>query len=238
MSATTIDRRMAEALRDCGVTDTTPSSTEKQTLDRDGYLVFPDLCDRAWLTQLDAAFDLALANGHRHGVHVHLDWQEPVFDLVYTHPRILAAVAHLLKEPFKSTGVVGRDPVPGFGQQGLHTDYCPSVTALWLLDDFTENNGATRLIPGSHHLTRPLLKALQQPESRHPQQRLVQARAGSVLLFTGRLWHGGTRNESKGSRRVLQSPYVDRKPKSFGDGKLALPTRLTATVRYLLGEED
>ena len=50
-----------------------------------------------------------------------------------------------------------RAALPGFGLQGLHADWGGAVApgdyyvcnSIWLLDDFTESNGATRIIPGS-----------------------------------------------------------------------------------------
>src|SRR5262249_25494474 len=137
---------------------------------------------------------------------------------VCTHPKVLAAAYHVLGRPFVTAGVCGRDPAPGFGQQGLHTDGCPPspsgpfllVTTLWLLDDFTPNNGATRLIPGSHRMPRPLPKPMQQPERRHPDQKVILAEAGSALVFNGHLWHGGTRNDAGRRRRVLQGQFRGR----------------------------
>ncbi|HEX8087722.1 MAG TPA: phytanoyl-CoA dioxygenase family protein, partial [Blastocatellia bacterium] len=112
----------------------------------------------------------------------------------------------------------GRDPLPGYGQQGLHTDWRPRaagepfniVTAIWLLDDFTPANGATRLVPGSHHLTGQVPKTMADPASRHPDQIQVSANAGSVVIFNGHLWHSGMRNDSRASRRVLQCQLLAR----------------------------
>jgi ectoine hydroxylase-related dioxygenase (phytanoyl-CoA dioxygenase family) len=232
---------MEDALRQCGVTETTLAPGEKDALDRHGYLVLPDVLDQDWLVRLRAAFEMALAQGRRHGVHVHLDLNDAAFDGVYTHPKVLAAAYHVLRRPFKSTGVVGRDPSPGHGQQALHADWprAPSepfhlVTTLWLLDDFTPNNGATRLVPGSHRMPKPLSKQMAQPESRHPDQKLIIAWAGSVLLFNGHLLHSGTRNEAGHRRRVVQCPFVARDVAHLADARPDIPERLAPTARYIL----
>jgi ectoine hydroxylase-related dioxygenase (phytanoyl-CoA dioxygenase family) len=149
----------------------------------------------------------------------------------------------VLRRPFLATGLRGRDPLPGFGQQGLHTDGFPPapsqpsflVTALWLLDDFTPTNGATRVVPGSHRMRRPLPKQMQQPQSHHPQEKVVLAEAGSVLLFHGHLWHGGTRNEAGCRRRVLQGQYLARDCLAPASAPADLPERLPPAVRYFLG---
>src|SRR5438128_2446195 len=85
-----------EALRQCGVTATTLTATEKEALDRQGYLVFPEVIDQAWLGRLRSAFDAALAEGRRRGVGCELDWKDPVFDGLCIHPKVLAAVYHVL----------------------------------------------------------------------------------------------------------------------------------------------
>ncbi|HJT34228.1 MAG TPA: phytanoyl-CoA dioxygenase family protein [Pirellulales bacterium] len=71
-----------------------------------------------------------------------------------------------------------RDPLPGYGEQGLHSDWHspPSngsfavVTALCLLDDFTPNNGATRLVPGTQRFTGRYDKSITDPHYVHPRQ--------------------------------------------------------------------
>ena len=232
-----------EALRQCGVRDRTLTTAEKDALDQQGYLVLPGVLPRPRHEELRRAFDDALSRGRRSGVGCELDSHDPVFDGISTHAGVLAAVYHALRRPFLATGMRGRDPQPGFGQQGLHTDGAPPapseppflVTALWLLDDFTAANGATRVVPGSHRMNRPLPKALQQPESRHPRQKIVLAEGGSVLLFHGHLWHGGTRNESGGRRRVLQGQFLARDRLPRGHAPPDVPERHPPAVRYLLG---
>jgi ectoine hydroxylase-related dioxygenase (phytanoyl-CoA dioxygenase family) len=189
-----------------------------------------------------AVFESALGQGKRHGVHVVLPWEDAAFDGVYTHPKVLAAAYHVLRRPFKSTGVVGRDPAPGHGQQALHADWmrAPSepfhfVTTLWLLDDFTPDNGATRLVPGSHRMPNALPKSMARPESRHPDQKVITAAAGSVLLFNGHLLHSGTRNHSGRRRRVLQCPFVARDVAHLADARPDVAARLAPAARYILG---
>jgi ectoine hydroxylase-related dioxygenase (phytanoyl-CoA dioxygenase family) len=245
MTATTPVTGIDDALRQCGVTDRTLTPAEKTALDRHGYLVWPGVMGRAWLAGVRAAFETAIARGGRHGAHVHLDWTDPVFDAIYTHPKVLAAVYHVLGRPFQTFPPVGRDPTPGHGLQALHPDWgwmppAPFhvVTVLWLVDDFTPTNGATRVVPGTHLVPRPVPKALLNPERRHSDQKIIVAEAGSVLLFNGVLLHGGTRNESAGPRRALQCQFWARDVVLLGEAtnRTDLPDRLSAAARYLLGE--
>lgn len=243
MIATAAITGIEDALRQCGVTEATLAQHEKDALDRHGYLVVPGLVDPDWLAGLRAAFETALGQGKRQGQHVHLAWQDSTFDGVYTHPKVLAAAYHVLRQPFKTGGVVGRDPEPGHGQQALHGDWPRTktgpiqfFTTIWLLDDFTPTNGATRLVPGSHRMPGALPKSMAQPESRHPDQQLVLARAGSLLMFNGHLLHSGTRNQA-GRRRVLQCVFVARELLAHpSDTPPEYPQRLPAAARYLLGE--
>ena len=137
----------------------------------------------------------------------------------------------------------GRDPLPGYGQQGLHADWTVrfkgepfrAVTAIWLLDDFTGDNGATRVVPGTHRLPTPPPKSFANPASRHPEQTLIVANAGSVLVFNGHLWHSGTTNRSSGSRRVVQCTFVGRGELRHSKINVEAPERLSQIARHVLG---
>ena len=187
------------------------------TLEDDGYVVIADVVDERRLTLLRDAFERVVgdaSSGTRHADHLHE--RDAVFAEVLENAVVNDAVRAVLGRPFRLHAFGARDPLPGFGQQGLHTDWLSRapkdpymvVTALWLLDDFTESNGATRVIPGSHHWPKPLPKEMQQPLARHRDERIVTADAGSVLVFNGHLWHSGTRNASQRSRRVLQVQWI------------------------------
>lgn len=68
------------------------------------------------------------------------------------------------------------------------------------LDDFTEGNGATRIVPGSHKWD----------SSRHGKQSEAVSAvmpAGSVVYFLATTWHGGGRNEAPKSRQSLTVQY-------------------------------
>jgi ectoine hydroxylase-related dioxygenase (phytanoyl-CoA dioxygenase family) len=232
-----------------GVKETTLSVREREALDRDGYVVFRNLIDADWLERLKAAFDSEYEKGGRSRVNEsgtrHVDDlvnRGAVFEGIYTHPRVLAAVHHVLCDEFRVGQVGGRDPLPGYGQQGLHADWTARargepfriVTTICLLDDFTADNGATRVVPGTHHMLNPPPKSFANPSSRHPQQELIVAQAGSVLVFNGHLWHGGTANRSNRSRRVVQCCFVGRDELRFSRIKVNAPDGLSPAARHLL----
>jgi ectoine hydroxylase-related dioxygenase (phytanoyl-CoA dioxygenase family) len=207
-------------LASLGVAAQSLGPAQRAALDEQGYLILRNVVATKELGRLRSAFDRACdLEGIAHGGTRHpsrlLD-SDPAFGAFVTHPGVLAAVWHILGRPFRMGAGAGRDPQPGHGQQGLHMDCVDSgpgtpfqvVTALGLVDDFTAENGATRLVPGSHLFRRPPPKSFSDPSSRHPAQVIVTAPAGSVLVFNGHLWHGGTRNRSTGNRRVVQCSFA------------------------------
>ena len=249
MSETATNRTFDDDPKSYSLDLATLTPGEQEALDRDGYVVFPGVIDAAWLDSLRNAFEEASGSALREikesGTRQIKDLvsTDPVFEGIYTHPMILAAVFQVLRCVFRLGQMNGRDPLPGFGQQGLHPDWMARakgepfriVTTICLLDDFTENNGATRLVPGTHRLLTPPPKSLAAPANRHPEQKIVVARAGSVLAFNGHLWHSGTRNDTSLPRRVLQCSYVGRDELRFGRAMSDAPDGLSRAARYILG---
>ena len=76
----------------------------------------------------------------------------------------------------------------------------PQFNTIWALTDFTADNGATRVVPGSH---------LWDWNQRAEPEQIVQAemQAGSVLLYTGSVLHSGGQNNSQQSRLGLNITY-------------------------------
>ncbi|PSR20531.1 MAG: phytanoyl-CoA dioxygenase [Sulfobacillus acidophilus] len=234
---------MEKALSSLGVTDDTLTDEERTRLDEDGYLLFPGLIEPGWLSALQARFDELLAEeGALAGTEVH---QEPgtrrlsdlmnkgvVFDGCYTHPKVLAAIHHILKAPFKVSAMNGREPLRDGGFQAWHEDWNEAffdspeqnhwdgdyrsaqdpfyvAISLWMLDDFTSDNGPTRVVPGSHRWRAPQFEMADR-KADHPAQVLLTGSAGTVAVMNSHLWHGGTTNQSGARRRVLHPYYVAR----------------------------
>lgn len=138
-----------------------------------------------------------------------------IFDIFYTHPRVLAAVNAVLGAQFKLSSLNYRAAKPGKGLQKLHVDWKNTVVdgqykvcnTIWLLDDFVENNGATRLVPGTHRGSLLPDEAMDDPFEKHPDEILIQAPAGSVFVFNSHVWHGGTSNHTPKDRRSIHSYF-------------------------------
>lgn len=187
---------------------------DRDALDRLGYVVLARVLDAAFVARLLRAFDAAppQASGTQH---VAIDASTPEHAswlALRGHDVLASAAAHVLGRAFPVSELHGRNPLPGHGQQGLHADAAPRapgeafsvVTTLVMLDDFTVENGATRVVPGTHRLPGAVPRELAQPSARHPDERIVTGSAGSMLVLNGHVWHSGRRNESAGPRRAVQ----------------------------------
>lgn len=185
-----------------------------------------------------------------------------VFDGCYTHPKVLAGIHHVLRGAFKVSAMNGREALKGGGAQPLHEDWNESffdhtdrpdgdyrqpsdpffvAISLWMLDDCTPENGATRLIPGSHR-RRPPQFELADRRADHPEQVLVTGQAGTVVVMNSHLWHGGTENRSGARRRLLHPYYVARAfPQQQNQREYirqATYDRISPAARYLLDVDD
>ena len=181
-----------------------------EALDREGWVVMADALDAAWIERLRRAFDAAPAqvNGTQH-VRLAPDMPEPeAWRALETHEAVIAAAEHVLGGPVRVRDLHGRNPLPGHGQQGLHAD-APErgegepfvvATALWMIDDFTADNGATVLYPGSHRWG----KRRPGPDD---EALPVVMPAGSCVFFVGTLWHGGGANTTTADRLAVTAQY-------------------------------
>jgi len=100
---------------------------------------------------------------------------------------------------------------PGQGKQQIHRDRWawgrymqgiePQFNTMWAITDFTKENGATQVVPGS---TEWPDKRVATPEE------ICQAemKAGSVLLYTGAVFHGGGENKSNADRIGANLTYT------------------------------
>ncbi len=141
-----------------------------------------------------------------------------VFDILYTHPKLLAAIRHVLGPEFKLSSLNYRSARPGKGLQKLHVDWPSAVepgafkvcNSIWLLDDFSAANGATRLVPRSHLLGQMPEEVMEDPEANHPDEIILKAPAGTAVVFNSHIWHGGTTNRTERPRRAIHSYFCSR----------------------------
>jgi ectoine hydroxylase-related dioxygenase (phytanoyl-CoA dioxygenase family) len=129
-----------------------------------------------------------------------------IFREIAVAPHVLELSRHMLGDSILLSSMTANIACNGGAPMGIHTDqnYVPLATpyplvcdVAWMLVDFTEDNGATRVIPGSHRWNKL-------PD---PRQRIATVPAtgpaGTALLFDGRLWHGTGANSTNEPRHAL-----------------------------------
>lgn len=220
---------MDEALFELGVRDDTLTEVEKAFLDENGYLPLPDILSPEHVQTLRTRYDeLVKAEGENAGKEVHQEEgthrladlvnKGEAFEVCFTHPRVLAAMKHVLGSNFKLSSLNGRASLPGQGLQGIHADWPTAVepgdyfvcNSIWLLCDFTEENGATRVVPGSHNSHQHPRDVLDDPKAPVPNEIILTGKAGTVVIFNSHTWHGGTLNRSNAPRYGLHGYYCRR----------------------------
>ena len=78
-------------------------------------------------------------------------------------------------------------------------------------DDLTRENGATRVVPGTHLISKRPDEFLDDPGAPHPEETTyLTGKAGAVAVFNAHLWHGCTRNRTARTRRL--SPLRVHRP--------------------------
>jgi len=249
--------QLPEALIELGVTEQTLSQAELDALDRNGYLPLPNILSAGQIAQIIKRTDELIAiEGDAAGKEVHQEQgttrlsdlvnKGPIFEICFTHPRVLAAIAHVLGGDLKLSSLNYRAALPGSGLQALHADWGGAVkpgdyyvcNSIWLLDDFTESNGATRIIPGSQRSGKTPRDVMAEPAQSQPDEILLTAPAGTVVIFNSHAWHGGTLNHTDRPRRALHSYFTRRGQKQQLDQKAYLRPetfqRLSPAARYIL----
>ena len=94
------------------------------------------------------------------------------------------------------------------------------------------------MVPGSHRNGTSAREALADQAAPHPDEVLLTAPAGTVVVFNSHLWHGGTQNRSDQPRRALHSYFARRsRGQQLDQKKYARPetlARLGPAARFIL----
>lgn len=201
---------------------------ERRQLTEDGYLVLPDFMGAGVLSGLRARVaELLEEEGDRAGSEFK---QEPgcrrlanlvdkgeIFRQIIVQPRLLDYLAVVLGPRFKLSSLNARSVNPHWPEaQPLHADMAAIAddrgywvcNTVWMLDDFTTENGAIRAIPGSHRLGKLPQDVLTDLQAPQPQEVLVTGKAGTVVVMNAHMWHGGTANRTAATRTAVHAFYA------------------------------
>ena len=235
------------------------TQSQRRQLDELGYLVLPELVSPSLLAALrervemlwelegdDAGSEFRPEPGARRLANL-VD-KGAVFAELVVVPEILECIEHVIGPAFKLSSLNARSANPHNAEaQPLHV-HAGAVAdeagywvcnTIWMLDDFTVENGATRMIPGSHTWRRAPDPGMTGPVAG---EELVTGKAGTVVVMNTHMWHGGTANRTDHCRRALHGFYTrNDKPQQQYQKALLRPetvAALTPRQRRVLALDD
>jgi ectoine hydroxylase-related dioxygenase (phytanoyl-CoA dioxygenase family) len=187
---------------------------------RDGYVIIENLVDEATLEAIRA--DVMPRFQYRSGRNTFEGFATQrlyaviektfVCNPLVEHPRILALIDRILLPNYLLSQLQVINLLPGEAAQPLHHDdgfYRVArprpplgVATIFAIDDFTEENGATVILPRSHAWDD---RTPTEADARFP---VVMPR-GSVVFFLGTLWHGAGENRTEQSRLCVTAQYCE-----------------------------
>jgi len=164
--------------------------------------------------------------------------RSPTTRELITHPLVIGAVDALLSAKSMSFQVHLTQVIsigPGEPAQTIHRDqwafsFFPfpkgwevTCNTIWAMTDFTEENGATRVIPGSHKLEDGL--SFEQADTIP-----AEMEKGSVLLYSGSAYHGAGANRSNATRVGLNLTYSASWLRQEENQYLSVPLEIARTL--------
>ena len=217
----------------------------------EGWVVVPDAID----PELTDAIDDDLRRLERHlgivpadnlfeGVHTtriyNLLVHGPLYQRIPVHPNVLPIVEQVLDPGLLISSLSSIAIGPDQTAQPIHSDdqliplpkpHPPIIcNTMWAITDFTEENGATRLCPGTHladHSPNPL---------EHYDSIPAVMSKGSVLVWVGSLWHGGGANSTDRRRVGIAMNYCAGYIRQQENQQLGIPLDIARTFSRRLQE--
>jgi ectoine hydroxylase-related dioxygenase (phytanoyl-CoA dioxygenase family) len=182
----------------------------------DGYVILTDILDQTFIERAKRELAQALAvDTGRYGPRAERDFGMVMlcalhggsFLDLFDNERLVAPFNAVLGDEWIVYAYTSSSMPPGAGNYSvrIHVDspriipgYVTNMGATILLDDFTEENGATWFLPGSQEQA-----DVPSEEQFYGKGQRVIARAGSVFFFNARLWHAGAINRTPSWRHAL-----------------------------------
>ncbi len=212
---------------------TTLTTDQKQHLETQGYVLLPGLLSPEMVAQvIDRLEALWAEEGAAAGQEnynalekdvrrlANLANKGEIFHQLFAHPLVLAAAETVMGPDVRLSMLNAREVPPHYGgqRQAFHSDTDNagkpdaqgfySCTTVWMLDPFTAENGATRLVPGTHRSGVVPAEVLPDVTAPHPQEIILSGQPGDVAIFNGHCWHAGGVNQTGGPRRAILAHYL------------------------------
>jgi ectoine hydroxylase-related dioxygenase (phytanoyl-CoA dioxygenase family) len=218
-------------------------------LDAERVVALRDRLTELAVQEIEDGTDYVYENGSNQRVWNLLNKGQLFVDLALD-PTVLRLMEHLLDFGFLLSNIDANIAGPGGQPMFLHADqsfvppgwppFALVANAMWMLDDFTPENGATRIVPDSHKLGRG-------PDYGNGEATTVEtvpvcAPAGTAMVFDGRLWHQTGANVTRSDRRygILAyycRPFIRQQENYFVSLRPDVLTAATPRLRQLLGWE-
>lgn len=210
---------------------------------RDGYTIVedaiePDFVEALYddLVRLEREYEVVPSDNSFEGartvrIYNLLAFGKP-YEAIPVHEHVLPVVEGVLDRGCLVSSLSSISIDPGESAQPIHADdqlipldkpHVPTVcNSMWALTDFTEANGATRIIPGSHLADRS-------PEYGAPYDSIpAEMSKGSVLVWHGSLWHGGGANTTDARRVGVAMNYCAGWIRQQENQQLGIPREVAA----------
>jgi ectoine hydroxylase-related dioxygenase (phytanoyl-CoA dioxygenase family) len=138
--------------------------------------------------------------------------RDPIFCRLVEHELALDFVTSVLGWPAFLSSTSANIVASDGDNTAIHCDQCympepwavpHGINVAWCLDDFTAANGATMIAPRSH-----LLNRAHRPDEKMPEFIPVEAKAGTMLVLDGRVWHTTGRNTTGRPRAGIFNWYT------------------------------
>ncbi len=218
-------------------------------LDEQGFTILKDMLAPRQIGEAIAAlqesYEEEHASEHEPGTkRTHnLTARAEVFREIIQLPRLVACMEYLLGADYILSDMGARSPLPGMEAQDLHRDGGPFVPnppynvhsvlptvaqSMIALSQFTAENGATRIVPGSHNKNIDSFSVPPEDE-----RRLI-CRPGTVVVFDGCLLHGGAPNTTDEIRYAIQGFFCRSTIRPFCDHTRSTPPQIVEAATPLL----
>ncbi len=213
-------------------------------IERDGYTIITDVFDADFGRQLIAELDaleidqrITPASNRFEGTSTwriyNLLAHGPTFATIPTDTAVLEVVEGVLDDECLISSLSSVAIGPGERAQPLHADdqvmplerphVATVCNTMWALTDFTDENGATRIVPGSHRFDHS------PTYGRHYDSVPAEMSRGSVLVWHGSLWHGGGANRTDRRRYGIAMNYCAGWIRQQENQQLGIPLDRIAT---------